>query len=300
MPDDGWPVSLVATPQCDKAEAIMVHELEEGKNGCLSTAEKYNVFKHPFKIPFSTCTSPIFILANMWEQRKTLTPAETQWREANWGADMLIQFEAGAALIDRYIERAQVPNSFKRRVGRDTRGSSRGDAVPGLPQDKYDYQCGKYGAEKKKTTAQTNSDTPDEDRDTASEEEGELGDNGPSGALLSPSSHSDISPLILCRRPRRGIGRRWRNLQLSRQSPLLSQRGPVSSENLDDDERGSAHQFDTEQSSSEAVDNGIGSSSFETPLESSELSSEYADDETDSERGTRDSPLRLRSHRSLW
>ncbi|KAG5734273.1 hypothetical protein E4T56_gene20583 [Termitomyces sp. T112] len=279
MPEEGWPVTLVATVRCDRTEAILVHDLKkEGKQ--FRTAEKHEVYKFPFSIPFRTSTSPVFILANMHEERKTCSADDMQWYEKNWGAERWKQFDIGAALIN-YIEIANVPDDFKKRAGRNTRSSGRGETVPGSPEhNSYDYKSGEYVPHK--TSAGGTQSEPDKEYYSDLEEEGELSDNEPSGVLPVHPSRSNVSPSLLRQqnRPSRGF-----------QMPSFS--GKLVQQDSDADDEMEP------ESSSEAADNGVKSSSSETaPIELSESSSEYVNEETGNERGARDSPLRLRSHQS--
>ncbi|KAG6875919.1 hypothetical protein C0993_006813, partial [Termitomyces sp. T159_Od127] len=174
MPDGGWPVTLLATNICDKTEAIMVHDLVQDLKGCLRTAETYQVFKHPFAIPFNTAASPIFILANMWEQRTKLG-LDVSWYRENWKAEQFDQFDTGTLLIERLLFEADVPEDFKKRAARDTRESRRGETVLGLPQDKYDYYVGKYEAETSAAVVtKSNSDDAKNEYHSDTEEESEL------------------------------------------------------------------------------------------------------------------------------
>ncbi|KAH0578100.1 hypothetical protein H2248_005530 [Termitomyces sp. 'cryptogamus'] len=280
MPKEGWPVTLVATVRCDRTEAILVHDLKKEGNQS-RTAEKHKVYKFPFSIPFRTSTSPVFILANMHEERETCSVDDMQWYEKNWGAERWKQFDIGAALIN-YIEIANVPDDFKKRAGRKTRSSGRGETELGSPEHiSYDYKSGEYVTDK--TSAEYYSDL---------EEEGELSDNEPSGVFpVHPTS-----PSLLRQQTR------FRREFASSHGTLSSQeRSTLRHDSDADDEMDRGPVFPRPEASpkSSSADNGINSSSSETaPIESSESSSEYVDDETGSERGTRNSPIRLRSHQS--
>ncbi|KAG5726610.1 hypothetical protein E4T56_gene5585 [Termitomyces sp. T112] len=280
MPEEGWPVTLMATFRCDTTEAILVHDLKEEEGDKVRTAEQHEVYKFPFSIPFRTSTSPVFILANMREELKVSSTARKQWYKKNWGTEQWEQFSRGAALIT-YIEKANVPDVLKKRAGRNTRSSGRGETVPGSPErNLYSYRSGEYVTDK--TSAGGTQSEPHGECYTDSEEEGELSDNEPSGVLPVHRSRSDVSPSI----PGRQNGRGGFKMQLRHQA-LFSKNNVFSRPDA------------SPESSSKAADNGIDSNSSGTaPIESSESSSEYVDEETGSERGIRDSPLRLRSHQS--
>ncbi|KAG6899142.1 hypothetical protein C0993_000283 [Termitomyces sp. T159_Od127] len=260
MPEGGWPVILMATNKCDKTEALMVHDMGEDSHGRLCTAETYQVFKHPFAIPFKTSANPIFILANMQEQQKNLSMTESHWYDANWEVKQWEQFIAGTSIITDLVENANVPECFKERAARETRRSSRGEAVLGIPQDKYDYHLGKYEAEKSTAEiARSNSDNPENEHQSDSEEESELDGKEPSKNLfVHPEKigllHSQLS---------RGV-RLEGTFNLSSSLAQLYQLPEPVSDDADD-----------------------------------ESSSEYPDDETGSKIGRRGSPLqhRSRSHR---
>ncbi|KAG6876129.1 hypothetical protein C0993_005390 [Termitomyces sp. T159_Od127] len=192
-------------------------------------------------------------------------------------AKQWLYFNRGAQLILEFVHKAVVPECFKRRAARNTRESSRGDAVLGLPDDKYDYYEGKYEAEKSAAEV-TKYDSDNLKDEYSSDKEDESDDQEP------------LKNLLVLRRPLLVLFKK--GLQLSRFSYLQTAQPPESVSDDADDE------FDDSESA-ESLDSFWEGSGSGSP-KSLEASSKYIDEKTDSEIGTRDSPLRLRSrtHRS--
>ncbi|KAG6893986.1 hypothetical protein C0992_007968 [Termitomyces sp. T32_za158] len=247
MPEGGWPVTLIATPKCDRTEAIIIHDLKQNASGELCTAETYKVFKHPFEIPFKTAASPIFILANIREQQKNMGTAKRELHRS-WTVEQSNQFVSGARLIRKFVEKVEVPDDFKRRAGRNTRTSDRDKAVLGPPADFYDYQLAKY----QDHVAQYDSDDAENEHHTDSEEK----------HYFDSDEESSLEPVQL----------------------------------LNGYMDAGAATFDERRIEWDRSEDEKGRRLSETGPESSELSSEYVNDETGSELGRRESPLRLRSH----
>ncbi|KAG6895295.1 hypothetical protein C0992_002094 [Termitomyces sp. T32_za158] len=254
MPEGGWPVILMATHKCDRTEAIMVHELMNNENGEVITAETYQVFRHPFKIPFKTAASPIFILENMYQKHKNLDMVREEWYKTNWTGRQLAQFHSGVYLIKDLVEDVHVPDTFKRRAGRSTRRSCRGEAVLGQPQERYNYRLAKYEAV---VARDAQYDNAKDQHHTDSEEEHHL-DSDSEEKSSDPVSLMEAQPIV-------NNGYNF-----------------YADEDFDDGPIERQWDFSEDEKDRRSPD-------------SSELSSEYVDDETGSEIGGRESPLRLRS-----
>ncbi|KAG5348873.1 hypothetical protein C0989_007571 [Termitomyces sp. Mn162] len=212
------------------------------------------------------------VLSSFWQicmrnEKPAPWPAK-QWYEENWGAERWQQFNIGAALIT-YIEIADVPDDFTKRAGRNTRGSGRGETELGSPQCiSYDSKSGEYVTDK--TSAGGTQSEPDKELYMDSE--------GKSIDTWTAERQGGFVDAV----------RLW----------LASQQDSDADDEIDRSivfPRPDA----SPESSSKAADNENDCSLSETaPIELSDSSSEYVGEETGSERGTRDSPLRLRSHQS--